>query len=70
MRGVGLVLAIVGGFLMYHAYQAFQTFGAKFNHAVGYDAGNREIAIQLIVGLVLALAGAALFFKDEKEKWW
>jgi hypothetical protein len=68
MKGIGLVLAVVGCFLMYHGYQASQTFAARFNHAVGNDAANRGIGLDLIVGFVLALVGAGLLFSGGGRK--
>lgn len=67
MKGIGLVLAVVGGFLMYHAYQASQTFGARFNQAIGNDAGNRGIGLDMVVGFVFALIGAGLPFSGGKK---
>ena len=49
MKGIGLVLAVVGGFLMDHAYQASRTFVARFNQAVGgapTDSGGVVFALK------------------------
>jgi uncharacterized membrane protein len=67
MQGIGGVLLLVGGFLMYHGYQASQTFAAKLNHVIGNDAANRGIGLDMLAGFVLALIGAGLLFAGGKK---
>lgn len=68
MKGIGIVLLIVGGLLMYNSYEASQSFGARFNAAIGNESANKGIALDGIVGLVLAIAGGAMAFRDSSKK--
>jgi len=67
MKGIGIVLVIVGSLLMYNGFQESQTFGARFNNAIGNSAGNRGVGLDMIVGFVFALGGAALITKASKK---
>ncbi len=62
-----LGLAFIGFFLMYHAYQASQMFGARFNQAIGNDAGNRGIGLDMVVGFAFTLIGSILFFSGGEK---
>lgn len=66
MRPIGIILMIIGGFLMFHYYQESQTFAAKFHQAIGNTAATRGIAIDGIAGFVLALVGGGLFARGGK----
>ena len=66
MKGIGLVLAIVGGFLIYRGYQASQSFGSGFNHAIGNDAADGGSGLDLGSGLILDLVAAGLLFATSK----
>jgi hypothetical protein len=58
--GIGAVLLIVGCFLMYHGYEASQTFAAKFNNAIGNNQANQGIGLDMCGGFVLALIGGGM----------
>jgi hypothetical protein len=67
MKGIGIVLVLVGGYLLVHSFLAVDTFSFRFNNFIGNNHANQGIGIDMIVGFVMAIAGAAMITKSRKK---
>ena len=66
-KGIGVVLLVVGLFLMYHAFQQTDTFAYRVNNFVGNTNATRGVGIDLIVGFIFSLAGGAMITMGRKK---
>lgn len=68
MKGIGVVLLLIGCVSMYDGYQASQSVVAKLNNFIGNSAGNHDINTALVGELVFALVGAYMLFVGNNKK--
>ena len=64
MKGIGGVLLVVGGFLLYNSLQATQTFAFRVANLVGNEAAIQGVQLDMGVGFVMALIGGGLLTRD------
>ncbi len=64
MKGIGGVLLVVGGFLLYNSLQATQTFAFRVANLVGNEAVTQGVQIDMGVGFIMALIGGGLLSRD------
>lgn len=64
MKGIGGVLLVVGGFILYNSFQATQTIVYRLANLLGNEAAIQGVQLDMGVGFIMALIGGGLLTRD------
>ena len=64
MKGIGGVLLVVGGFVLYNSFQATQTIAFRLANLLGNEAAIHGVQLDMGVGFIMALIGGGLLTRD------
>ena len=64
MKGIGGVLLVVGGFVLYNSFQTTQTIAFRLVNLLGNEAAIQGVQLDMGVGFIMALIGGGLLTRD------